>query len=137
MQHYLDAFRHYADFSGRATRSNYWFFILFNMIAAIAIIILETVLGLANPETGFGPIYLLYGIGVMIPSTAIAVRRLHDMGKSGWMMLWSLLPIIGAILVIVWLCTDSASDNKYGPNPKTGASENLSEDSGDFKQEQG
>ena len=120
MNHYLEAFRHYADFKGRATRSNYWLFILFNTIAAIAIIILESLVGLADPLTGIGPIYSLYALGVIIPATAVAARRLHDIGKSGWMMLWTLLPLIGFIMLIVWLCTDSASDNEYGPNPKAG-----------------
>ncbi len=111
-------FQHYADFNGRARRKEYWMFVLFNMIFAIAALVLDNILGIAMEGNG-GPIYFLYALAVLIPGLAAAVRRLHDIGKSGWMILIGLIPLIGGIWLIVLLATDSnPGDNEYGPNPK-------------------
>jgi uncharacterized membrane protein YhaH (DUF805 family) len=68
----------------------------------------------------FGILYLIYALGTLIPSLAVGVRRLHDIGKSGWMMLVGLIPLAGGIWLIVLMATDSApGENEYGPNPKT------------------
>jgi uncharacterized membrane protein YhaH (DUF805 family) len=63
-------------------------------------------------------LYVIYGLSSTIPAFAVAVRRLHDIGKSGWFLLLNFIPLIGAIVLLVWLCRDSDSDNQYGPNPK-------------------
>lgn len=119
MNWYLKVLNQYADFNGRARRQEYWMFTLFNIIFAFSAIMLDNLFGLSNSEEGFGPIYFIYGLAVLIPGLAVGVRRLHDIGKSGWMLLVSLIPIIGAIWLIVLLVTDSESgDNQYGPNPK-------------------
>jgi len=119
MNWYLTVLKKYAVFSGRARRKEYWMFALFNMIFAIVAMILDNILGIAVEGVGYGPIYRLYALAVLIPGLAVSVRRLHDVGKSGWMLLIALIPIIGAIWLLVLMVTDSKpGENKYGPNPK-------------------
>lgn len=86
MNWYLKVLRQYADFSGRARRKEYWMFFLFNMIFAIAAVVLDNLFGIAFEDIGYGPIYILYMLAVAIPGLALSVRRLHDVGKSGWMI---------------------------------------------------
>jgi len=119
MNWYLKVLKQYADFGGRARRSEYWYFTLFNIIFAILAMILDNVLGIAIEGIGYGPIYILYGLAMFVPGLAVLVRRLHDVGKSGWMYFIALIPIIGAIWLLVLLFTDSQQgDNKWGANPK-------------------
>ena len=97
----------------------YWMFILFNTIIALIIMALDNLLGLTVEGLPYGYIYFVYVLFVFIPSLAVAVRRLHDTGKSGWMILVGLIPLIGAIWLLVLLVTDSKpGSNQYGPNPK-------------------
>ncbi len=84
---------HYFDFSGRAQRSQYWFFVLFNFLAGIIASVLDSAL------TG-GVLYMLVSLGLLIPGLAVGVRRMHDLDKSGWWMLINLIPLIG---VIIWI----------------------------------
>jgi len=94
---------------------------LFNIIFMIAAMVLDNVLGIADPMTNYGPIYGLYALGTLLPSLAVAVRRLHDAGKSGWFLLIALIPLIGGIWLIVLLAKDGEpGTNKWGPNPKEG-----------------
>lgn len=123
INYYIDALRYkYADFSGRARRSEYWYFVLFNFLAYI---ILFTI-GFAFGEYGIF-LVAIYALGIIIPSLAIVVRRLHDVGKSGWFYFISLIPLIGGIWLLVLLCTDSEPGrNKWGYNPKgIGVDDNL------------
>lgn len=113
MNWYLKVLRQYADFSGRARRTEYWMFVLFNFIFGVVAAILDASIG------SWGLLSLFYGLAVLIPGLAVVVRRLHDTGKSGWMILISLIPIIGAIWLFVLMVLDSdPGDNQYGPNPK-------------------
>jgi uncharacterized membrane protein YhaH (DUF805 family) len=119
MNWYLEVLKKYAEFSGRARRKEYWMFTLFNSIFLIVAIILDNMLGTAIEDVGYGLIYFLYALAVLVPGLAVSVRRLHDVGKSGWMILISLIPIIGAIWLLVLMVTDSnPGENEYGPNPK-------------------
>ena len=119
MNWYLKVLKQYADFSGRARRKEYWMFALFNMIFAIVAMVLDNILGIAIEGVGYGPLYGLYALAVLIPGLAVAVRRLHDVGKSGWMILIALIPLIGAIWLLVLMVTDSKpEENQYGQNPK-------------------
>jgi len=119
MSWYVKVLKNYAVFSGRARRKEYWMFVLFNFIFCIIAMILDNILGLAFENVGYGPIYLLYCLAVFIPGLAVSVRRLHDIGKSGWFILISLIPFIGPIWLLVLMCTDSEpGENDYGPNPK-------------------
>ena len=119
MNWYLKVLKQYADFSGRARRKEYWMFVLFNMIFAFFAMILDNILGFSIEGIGYGPLYGLYTLAVLIPGLAVAVRRLHDVGKSGWMILIALIPLIGAIWLLVLTLTDSnPGENQYGKNPK-------------------
>ncbi|HEX8378547.1 MAG TPA: DUF805 domain-containing protein [Pedobacter sp.] len=125
MNWYLKVLKDYAVFTGRARRQEYWMFTLFHIIALIAATVLDSMLGLSfkvgDESLMYGYIYLFYNLAVLIPGLAVLVRRLHDIGKSGWFALIALIPIIGAIWLIVLLCSDSnPGDNQYGPNPKEG-----------------
>lgn len=119
MNWYLQVIKQYAVFSGRARRREFWIFTIFNMIFIIITMELDNILGLTIGEFPFGFIYFIYAIVVFIPSIAVSVRRMHDIGKSGWMLLIGFIPVLGAIWLIVLTLTDSQfGENKYGPNPK-------------------
>jgi len=128
MKWYLKVVRdNYANFNGRASRQEYWMFILFNMIFGIIAMVADNILGTTftvgsgNYETsmGYGWVYLLYTLGIIIPCLAVFVRRLHDIGKSGGWFFICFIPFLGAIWLLVLICTDSNSgENKYGPSPK-------------------
>ena len=120
MKWFLKVLRQYADFSGRARRKEYWFFILFYYIFASITSILDTFLGLSFNGFGYGVIYLIFILAMLIPGIAVSVRRLHDVGKSGWMLFVGLIPIIGVIWLIVLAVKDSQpGSNQYGENPKS------------------
>jgi uncharacterized membrane protein YhaH (DUF805 family) len=109
----------YVDFSGRARRSEYWWFALFTFLVGIVTGILDAIIGTDYDTGSGGLINTLVSLALLLPSLAVGVRRLHDVGKSGWWILIGIIPILGWILLIVWFCTDSKSgDNQYGPNPK-------------------
>ena len=108
-------FKNYANFKGRARRSEYWFFVLFNMIASG----LLTGISTASENSVFLILSGIYSLAVIIPTLAVIWRRLHDIGKSGASYFVALIPLVGAIILLVWLCKDSQpGDNQYGPNPK-------------------
>ncbi len=119
MNWYLKVLKQYADFSGRARRKEYWMFVLFNIIFGFAAALLDNLLGIAIEGIGYGPIYGLYLLAMLIPAIAVGVRRLHDIGKSGWMMLVVFIPFVGAIWLLILFVMDSKPGaNEYGPNPK-------------------
>ena len=110
----------YANFNGRARRSEYWYFTLANLILLTIGVILDNVLGINFGRIPYGPISIFYYLAILIPGLAVIVRRLHDVGKSGWYFFISFIPFIGGIWLLVLFLTDSqAGDNQYGPNPKT------------------
>jgi len=112
MNWYLKVLNQYADFSGRARRTEYWMFVLFNIIFSVAATVLDVVVHIEIFS-------LLYSLAVLVPGLAVSVRRLHDTGKSGWMILVALIPLVGAIWLIVLMATDSdPGENEYGSNPK-------------------
>jgi uncharacterized membrane protein YhaH (DUF805 family) len=114
IDYYVRAFQKYAQFSGRATRAEYWWFYLVTIAVSILLSIIDMIL---NTPLEF--ISLIYLIVSLIPSTSIQVRRLHDVDKSGWYMLLNLVIIIGWIWLLILNILDSTpGDNKYGPNPK-------------------
>ena len=111
MEYFLGAYKKYADFTGRARRQEFWMFILFYFIVSIVLGIIDSILGMQI-------LGLLFSLGSLIPSLAIGARRLHDTGRSGWWQLLYIIPLIGLIIMIVFLVQDSQPDNEYGPNPK-------------------
>ena len=111
-------FRQYVGFRGRARRSEYWWWVLFTVLLSAVVSALQFALGLAD-ENGNGPLSGLLGLALLLPGLAVAVRRLHDTGRTGWWILIGLIPLIGWIVLIVFYVQDSApGDNEHGPNPK-------------------
>jgi len=119
MNWYLAVLKKYVVFNGRARRKEYWMFTLFNIIFLIAAMILDNVVGTAIKGVGYGLFYCLYALAVLLPGIAVMVRRLHDVGKSGWFLFIGLIPLVGGIWLLVLACTDgNPGENAYGPNPK-------------------
>lgn len=113
MNWYLGVFKKYAVFGGRARRKEYWFFFLFNLIATMILGAIDGAIGSAGILGG------LYALAVIVPSIAVAVRRLHDTDRSGWWLLIALIPVIGIIVLLVFMLQDGKSgSNQYGENPK-------------------
>ncbi len=124
MNYYLEVFKKYAVFSGRARRAEYWYFCLFNLLAVIALVFIDAFIGGAmrgssSTEAPVGLLTVIYYLAMIIPMIAVTVRRLHDVGKSGWWIFISLVPVVGGIWLFVLTVMDSTpGDNQYGPNPK-------------------
>jgi uncharacterized membrane protein YhaH (DUF805 family) len=123
-KYYLDILTNkYADFNGRARRKEYWMWTLYYTIVLLFAMVLDNVLGLNfelfGQDLGYGWLYLTVAITHLIPGLGIVIRRLHDVGKSGWFYLIILIPLIGFIWILVLFCTDGVKeDNKWGSNPK-------------------
>lgn len=124
MNYYLVVLKKYAVFSGRARRAEYWYFVLFNAVVSIILSILGKAIGVFNMTIGtvgneINILSIIYSLAVLVPGLAVAVRRLHDVGKSGWMVLINLIPLIGQIWILVLMIKDSTpGENEYGSNPK-------------------
>ena len=142
MKWMLMPLRRYAEFSGRSRRKEYWMYILFLIIVAIVIAIVEALLGLNNMMGDNGPISAIFSLATLIPSLAVAVRRLHDTERSGWWILLPVLPyaivIVGivtmsnaamavggfaafasVVTLLVFMCLEGTNGpNRFGPNPK-------------------
>lgn len=112
MQYYIDAFKNYVNFQGRARRKEYWMFVLCNVIISFVIAFIANLIHVPALTS-------LYSLVVLCPSLALLVRRLHDIGKNWPWIFITFIPLVGAIWMIVLLCQDSApGENTYGPNPK-------------------
>ena len=126
-------FRRYADFAGRSQRREYWMFVLFNLVVGL---MWGAVLGIVMLALYFTDMsedmmmlicvilaipYALYSLWVIIPGLAVTVRRLHDLDKSGWHLLLGLIPLVGAIILLVWYCNEGTrGPNRFGPDPLAG-----------------
>lgn len=118
MNYYLEGLQRYFDFGGRATRTQFWMFVLFHIGILLAVSTIDNLLGL-DDATGSRIFLRLYILASLIPGIAIAIRRLHDTNRSGWWLLISLVPVIGGIWLLILYIQDSyPTDNQYGPNPK-------------------
>ncbi|RHW74599.1 DUF805 domain-containing protein [Colwellia sp. RSH04] len=109
MDYFIGALKKYADFTGRARRKEYWMFMLIYLIIQVVLSVLGLDLAL-----------MVLGLGLLVPSLSLGARRLHDTGRSGWWQLIYLVPLIGLIVMIVFLAQDSHDENDYGVNPKAG-----------------
>ncbi len=111
MEYFIGGLKKYADFTGRARRKEFWmyslFYIIFYAIASAIDVALGTII--------FSSVYAL---ALLIPTIAIAARRLHDTGRSGWWQLIGFIPLIGAIVLLIFYVQDSLGENEYGANPK-------------------
>jgi uncharacterized membrane protein YhaH (DUF805 family) len=110
MNYYVKVLQNYFNFNGRARRSEYWYFVLFNVIISVAL----TVFG---EFTGLSIISSIYTLAMLAPSIAVAVRRMHDVGKSGWFVL---IPIYNLVLAVT---EGNKGTNEYGPDPKESSAE--------------
>ena len=118
MHWYFDVLRKYAVFEGRSRRKEYWIFALISTIVLIVLRVIDEMMGWTVWDEGF--LSLLYSVAVIVPSIAVTVRRLHDTDRSGWWCLIALIPLVGAITVLVFMVLDGTEgDNRFGPNPKT------------------
>lgn len=120
-------FSKYATFTGRASRSEYWYFTLFNIITSTLLFLLGIAIGAATGGSDGVPgglivgyiLYIIYGLGVLIPSLAVTVRRLHDTNNSGWLILLGLIPCVGGIVLLVFMILQGTNgENKYGDIPE-------------------
>jgi len=109
-------FSRYVDFSGRSSRSEYWWWTLFVIILNIVFSVLDSAIGTASVLS------LVFGLAVFLPDLAVSVRRLHDIDRSGWWLLLVLIPIIGWIALLIWYVKrGNDGDNSYGPDPLQGS----------------
>ena len=112
MNYFLDVLKKYAVFSGRARRKEYWMYTLFVTIIYIVLAVIGAV-----AKQAWIPI--VFYVAILLPSLAVLVRRLHDTGRSGWWVLFGLVPLAGGITLLVFTCLDGEpGENKYGSNPK-------------------
>ncbi len=112
MSWYIMVLKKYAVFDGRARRKEYWYFALFSFIISL-------VLGLIDQAIGINVLGSLYGLAVLLPAVGVSIRRLHDTGRSGWWLLIGLIPLIGTIILIIYMASDSqVGTNQYGSSPK-------------------
>ncbi|MNZ71899.1 Inner membrane protein YhaH [compost metagenome] len=123
MEWYLAVLKKYGTFTGRARRKEYWMFFLVNLVAYIALAIIDGLTGTFSAESGVGLLGAIYTLALLIPNLALTARRLHDTDRSAWWMLICLIPIIGAIVLLVFMCLQgSAGDNRFGEDPKASPS---------------
>jgi len=119
MEWYLAALRKYAAFSGRSRRKEYWMFVLINALISIALVFAT---GMTSESPGLvgSLLYLVYSLAMLVPGLSVSVRRLHDTGRSGWWLLVGIVPIVGAIALLVFMAQDGQpGDNEFGANPKS------------------
>lgn len=121
MKWYLMAWQRCLQFSGRSRRTEYWMFVLLNILVAIAIALVDLMLGTVDEQTKTGTFSTFYSFIVILPTLALTVRRLHDTGRTGWWVLISLIPVLGVIVLLVFMALDGEpGNNDYGANPKAG-----------------
>ncbi len=114
MNYYLTVLKKYAVCSGRARRAEFWYFLLFHIIIYLALSIISIVV----ISGSYNILGTLYGLAMFIPSLTVGMRRLHDIGKSEWMILLSVIPIVDIWFFILMMIDSNPGENKYGPNPK-------------------
>ena len=119
MNWYLVVLKKYAVFTGRARRKEYWYSFLVHTIISIVLAVIDGISGSFSAEAGVGLLGGIYILAILIPSISVSVRRLHDTDRSGWWLLIGLIPLIGAIVLFVFMVQDSKpGENQYGTNPK-------------------
>ena len=111
-------FQNYVNFSGRAIRSEFWYWFLFVVLVAIASSVIDAVL---FSELELSPISTLAGLALILPGIAISIRRLHDLDRSGWWYLLVFVPLVGGIILLIWNCMrGTVGPNRFGPDPLAG-----------------
>ena len=113
----FEAFKKYAVFQGRATRSEYWLYNLVVGILSIVAMAADVTLRMADEETGLGPLSFMVLLAVIIPGLAVSIRRCHDLDKPGWLLLLAFVPYVGIGLFIYFAFPGTAGSNRYGEDP--------------------
>jgi uncharacterized membrane protein YhaH (DUF805 family) len=122
MTWFLMPLQKFATFSGRSRRKEYWMFFLFTAVVSIVLAVVDMGIGTYHEASGVGLLSALFTLAVLIPWIAVTARRFHDIGKSGWLQLLFIIPLVGLILWIVWMArAGDQGPNSYGPDPKLGA----------------
>ncbi|HBV77022.1 MULTISPECIES: DUF805 domain-containing protein [Vibrio] len=121
MSWYLEVLRKYATFSGRARRKEYWYFILVSLVITFILSFVDVMLGLHSDKYDTGVFQSIYALAILIPSIAVAVRRLHDTNRSGWWLLIGFVPFVGVfVLLYFFVCDGPRINNRFGASPKMG-----------------
>ena len=119
MNWYIKCLKQYFDFDGRARRKEYWMYVLINVIITAILMTIDYLLGWFDIQYRIGVLSGIYAVAVCLPGLAVCVRRLHDIGKSGWYYLLGLIPIVGPIILLVYYCTEGDRfENAWGEDPK-------------------
>ena len=117
---FVEALKKYAVFSGRSRRKEYWYFVLFVVIISIALSLIDSLIGAYDRSSGAGLLSTIFSLAILIPSIAMSIRRLHDIHRTDWWVLISLVPLIGWIVLLVFHVQDGTpGTNRFGPNPKS------------------
>lgn len=112
MEYFLKVLKSWNDFKSRSRRKEYWMFFLCNVVLGIITGVIDSILGIQAAT-------LIVSLVLLVPGLAVAVRRMHDIGKSGWMLLIGLIPLVGGLIVLYWSCQPGQlEDNQWGKNPK-------------------
>jgi uncharacterized membrane protein YhaH (DUF805 family) len=112
-------FSNYVNFSNRASRSEYWFWVLFVLIADVVAIAIDAAIGMQIVSS-------LFGLAVLLPGLAVTVRRLHDLDRTGWWIFLGLIPLVGAIILIIWFCSKGTDgQNRFGADPLGGLAQQM------------
>ena len=120
MSLFVEALKKYAVFSGRSRRKEYWYFVLFVVIISIALSLIDSLIGAYDRSSGAGLLSTIFSLAILIPSIAVSVRGLHDIDRTGWWVLISLVPLIEWIVLLVFRVQDGTpGTNRFGPNPKS------------------
>jgi uncharacterized membrane protein YhaH (DUF805 family) len=120
MSWFVEALKKYAVFSGRSRRKEYWYFVLFVVFISIVLSTIDGLFGTYHRESGAGLLSTMFSLAVLIPSIAVSVRRLHDIDRTGWWVLISLVPLVGWIVLLVFHVQDGTpGPNRFGPDPKS------------------
>ena len=108
-------FSNYVNFSSRAARSEYWYWVLFNVLAQVVTELID------NAVIGMSVTTAIFSLAVLLPGIAVAARRLHDVDRTGWWLLLAFVPVVGLIVLLIWFCTKGTDgSNRFGPDPLRG-----------------
>lgn len=116
MSWFMQALKNYAAFEGRARRKEFWFFVLFSMIAMIVAGAIDAFV--ITPIIGLPVLMIIVSLGLIVPSISVSIRRLHDTSRSGWWYLLSFIPVAGLVLLVFFFLDTKPETNAYGPSPK-------------------
>jgi uncharacterized membrane protein YhaH (DUF805 family) len=118
MDSFIRTLQQYAVFRGRAPRRDYWFFMLFYLLISSMLMVIDSIIGRFDARAGIGLFSGLFTLAMLLPALGVAVRRLHDTGRSGWWLLLGLVPVLGTLVLLVFaLQRGTAGPNAHGPDP--------------------